>query len=82
MINMSKQVVMISLEDLVSTDHIYRKFSDLWKFESAQSQLKDVEKDNNYKGYGVLRLFKCLLLQFLEDLTLFPKDFSALLLKV
>ena len=26
------------------------------------------EKDNPYKGYGVSRIFKCLLLQFMEDL--------------
>lgn len=60
---------MVSLEDLVPADHIYRRFSALWKFEGAQSQLKDAEKNNNYKGYGTLRLFKCLLLQFLEDLS-------------
>src|SRR5271157_3104375 len=66
---MSKQIVMVSLDDLVSEDHIYRKFCNIWKFEFAKKQLRDVEKDNNYKGYGVLRLFKCLLLQFLEDLS-------------
>src|SRR3990170_4668165 len=66
---MSNQIVMVSLEDLIPTNHIYRRFCDLWKFEGAQDQLKDVEKDNNYKGYGILRLFKCLLLQFLEDLS-------------
>jgi IS5 family transposase len=66
---MSSQIVMVSLEDLIPTNHIYRRFHSLWKFEGVQSQLKDVEKDNNYKGYGVLRLFKCLLLQFLEDLS-------------
>ena len=48
---MSQQIVMVSLEDLVPADHIYRRFCDLWKFEG-------VEKDNNYKGYGTLRLFK------------------------
>ncbi|EKE01824.1 MAG: hypothetical protein ACD_21C00041G0001 [uncultured bacterium] len=46
---MSKQIVMVSLEDLVPTDHMYRRFSDLWKFEGVQSQLRDVEKDNNYR---------------------------------
>lgn len=66
---MSKQIEMVSLENLVSEDHIYRKFFAIWKFESVNKQLKEVEKDNNYKGYGVLRLFKCLLLQFLEDLS-------------
>lgn len=66
---MSKQIVMVSLDDLVPENHIYRKFVDLWKFESIKKYLNDVEKDNNYKGYGVLRLFKCLLLQFMEDLS-------------
>jgi transposase, IS5 family len=49
---MSKQITMVSLEDLVPTDHIYRRFCDLWKFKGVQNQLKDIEKDNNYKGYG------------------------------
>jgi IS5 family transposase len=66
---MSGQIVMVSLEDLVSANHIYRKFSNLWDFSGIHKQLCDVEKDNNYKGYGVVRLFKCLLLQFLEDLS-------------
>jgi len=66
---MKDQIVMICLEDLVSTDHVYRRFINLWKFEGIQKQLKEIEKDNNYKGYGILRLFKCLLLQFLEDLS-------------
>lgn len=64
-----KQIVMVSLEDLVSEEHMYRKFKRLWEFNSVKKQLKEVEKDNNYKGYGVLRLFKCLLLQFMEDLS-------------
>jgi len=29
----------------------------------------DVAHYANYKGYGVVRLFKCLLLQFMEDLS-------------
>ena len=28
-----------------------------------------VETDNHYKGYGIVTLFKCLLLQFMEDLS-------------
>ena len=66
---MSQQIVMVSLEELVSPDHMYRKFKSLWKFNRVEKHLKDVEKDNNYKGYGVLRLFKCLVLQFMEDLS-------------
>ncbi len=60
---------MVSLEDLVPDNHIYRKFSNLWKFDEIQKQLKGIEKDNNYKGYGIVRLFKSLLLQFMEDLS-------------
>jgi len=66
---MKDQIVMISLEDLDPSDHVYRKFAKLWKFERIHKQLEGIEKDNNYKGYGINRLFKCLLLQFLENLS-------------
>ena len=66
---MSNQVVMITLEELVPADHMYRKFLKLWRFDHAAKRLRKLEKDNNYKGYGGLRLFKCLLLQFMEDLS-------------
>jgi IS5 family transposase len=66
---MMSQVVMVSLEELVPHNHIYRKFMKLWDFQFIERQLKDIETDNNYKGYGALKLFKCLLLQFLEDLS-------------
>jgi transposase len=66
---MNNQVIMVSLEDLVPEDHVYRKFTDIWTFKGIEKHLKKVEKDNNYKGYGVVRLFKCLLLQFMEDLS-------------
>ena len=32
-------------------------------------ELLAVETENNNKGYGVLGLFKCLLLQFMEDMS-------------
>lgn len=60
---------MINLNDLVPQDHSYRKFTNIWNFKFVLQQLKNVEKDNPYKGYGLLRLFKCLLLQFMEDLS-------------
>ena len=63
------QIEMVSLNDLVSEDHNYRQFIRLWSFESVSKHLKKLEKDNPYKGYGMLRLFKCLLLQFMEDLS-------------
>jgi len=66
---MSHQIQMVCLEELVPEDHIYRRFNALWNFKWVKKHLKNIEKDNNYKGYGALRLFKCLLLQFLEDLS-------------
>lgn len=63
------QVEMVSLNDLVPVNHCYRRFAELWKFEYAEKQLKKLEKENPYKGYGRLRLFKCLVLQFMEDLS-------------
>jgi len=66
---MMSQVVMVSLEELVPDNHIYRKFMNLWDFQFVEKQLKCIETDNNYKGYGALKLFKCLLLQFMEDLS-------------
>ncbi len=63
------QVNMVSLEELVSRDHIYRRFDALWNVKKTEASLKSVETERNYKGYGILRLFKCLLLQFLEDLS-------------
>lgn len=63
------QIEMISLEDLVPSTHSYRKFIKIWSFKRVGKKLKKLEKDNNYKGYGILRLFKCLLLQFMENIS-------------
>jgi IS5 family transposase len=63
------QVEMISLDDLVPANHSYRRFVSIWNFSNVAKNLKKLEKDNSYKGYGLLRLFKCLLLQFMEDLS-------------
>ena len=60
---------MVSLDELVSNDHQYRKFKEIFKFEAVSKDLKKVEREANYKGYGIERLFKCLLLQFMEDLS-------------
>ena len=63
------QYKMVTLDELVSKDHQYRKFSKLIDFSIASKVLAEIETPNNYKGYGALRLFKCLLLQFMEDLS-------------
>lgn len=65
----SKQTTLVSLEELVSQNHQYRKFKELFNFEAIEPELKSVESPANYKGYGASRLFKCLLLQFMEDLS-------------
>lgn len=66
---MSNQIEMISLEELVPPSHQYRKFIGVFDFKKIKHHLKLAEKDANYKGYGVERLFKCLLLQFMEDVS-------------
>jgi transposase, IS5 family len=66
---LGNQITMISLDELVSDKHQYRKFKSLFNFKAIESDLLNVETDNNNKGFGVLRLFKCLLLQFMEDMS-------------
>ena len=65
----SCQMEMICLEDLVPESHIYRRFAKIWNFENVRKRLQKIENSNNYKGYGILTIFKCLLLQFLENLS-------------
>ena len=65
----SDLVLFVSLDSLVPESHQYRKFKKLFNFKSIESTLLNVEGSSNYKGYGVVRLFKCLLLQFMEDLS-------------
>ena len=60
---------MICLEDLVPSNHIYRKFQTLWNLEPIRIELERLEADFDYKGYGIFRMFLCLLLQFVEDLS-------------
>ena len=62
---------MISLEELVPSDHVYRKFLKLLNFQSVSWKLQRFEKNSfaGAKGYGMEVLFRCLLLQFIEDLS-------------
>ena len=62
-----EQIEMVSVDQLVPSDHSYRKMLEIWSFHNANNYLVKLEKDTPHKGYGLLRLFKCLLLQFLED---------------
>ncbi len=60
---------MISLEELVSSNHIYRKFVELWDFTDIKKELEKIEIASDHKGFGIFRLFLALLLQFTEDLS-------------
>lgn len=64
-----QQIEIISLEELIPQNHTYRRFVSIWSFKYAEKELRKLEATNPYKGYGILRLFKCLLLQFLENLS-------------
>ena len=60
---------MVSLDSLVQDSHVYRKFNQMRSFKNTETKLRKFEKNNAHKGYGLLRLFKCLLLQFIEYLS-------------
>jgi IS5 family transposase len=66
---MPHQVEMVSLEELVPPTHIYRKFKELWDFTEIEKEMNKMEFNSNHKGYGAFRLFLCLLVQFMEDLS-------------
>jgi IS5 family transposase len=66
---MSSQIEMVTLEELVSSNHIYRKFKDLWDFSDIKSEIEKIEIDSDHKGFSTFRLFLCLLIQFTEDLS-------------
>ena len=63
------QVNFVCLDDLVPVNHEYRKFMNIWSFKNAEKSLSKIKTENNNQGFGVLRLFKCLLLQFMENLS-------------
>jgi IS5 family transposase len=67
--SISHQTELVTLEDLVPVDHIYRKFKDLWDFSFLDTELSLLDTSKTYKGFGSFRLFMCLLLQFMEDLS-------------
>ena len=64
-----KQIEIISLEELVPAKSDYRKFKKLFNLKKIAYRLEKLEKKLGRTGYGMLRLFKCLLYQFMEDLS-------------
>ncbi len=63
------QMEMVSLEMLIEENHIYRRFVEVFDFSRIENRLKRLEKGVGRTGYGMERLFKCLLYQFMEDLS-------------
>ena len=51
----TNEIEMVSLEQLVSWEHIYRKFLDLLAFKRITERLKKLEKNKRVggKGYGI-----------------------------
>ena len=58
-----RQIEMVSIVGLVLWNHRYRRVVQMWGFNKVEKQLTKLEKNNPHKGYGILRLFKCILLQ-------------------
>lgn len=63
------QLEIISLDQMVLPGHRYRRFMKVWDFKKIDSLLKQAKSSNPHEGYGLERIFRCLLLQFLEDLS-------------
>lgn len=66
---MSNQTTLTSLDSLVSADHPYRYFKSVLNESFIHRTLGKVSKDTGREGYGIVRLFYALLLQFMEDLS-------------
>ena len=61
------QMEVVSLDSLLPSTHPYRRFQDY--LPDVMEALADVVRIKGADGYGVERLFRCLLLQFMEDLS-------------
>lgn len=68
---MSYQVEMVNLDQLIASNHNYRKFKEFWDLGPVKKELEKIEIaiGADFKGYGIFRLFLCLLVQFMENLS-------------
>ena len=65
-----RQVEMVMLDQLVAKDHPYRRILDLVDFEQLCETIAKLDNPGRgAKGFGIITLFQCLLLQFMEDLS-------------
>ncbi len=62
---------MVNLNQLIDKNHNYRRFKELWDLNLVKKELEkiEIEKGADFKGYGIFRLFLCLLVQFMENLS-------------
>lgn len=61
------QMELVDLDSLVSSTHPYRRFQA--SLPDSTAALADVRQLKGAEGYGVERLFRCLLVQFMADLS-------------
>ena len=66
------QTTIVTLDNLVSKNHQYRKILSLLNFTSLCKPIMKLNREENTggkEGYGITKLFKCIFLQFLQDLS-------------
>ena len=63
------QIDMVTLDSIVPEKHRYRKYTELFDFKKIEYRLKKIESKIGRTGYGQVCLFRCLLLQYMEDLS-------------
>ena len=66
---MSCQTEIVNLEHLIKDNHPYRLYKNLLDIKLVCKELSDVTSWCGPKGFSIERLFLCLLLQFMEDLS-------------
>jgi IS5 family transposase len=65
----TSQLEMVSIEQLVSGAHPYRRLKKLLDFRAITTSVKIKESELGAIGFGGERLVMCLILQFMEDLS-------------
>ncbi len=63
------QTEIISLEELVSATHLYRRFKKLWDLREVEESMSKLDISRSKLGFGSFTLFLCSLLQFMENLS-------------
>jgi IS5 family transposase len=63
----TEQIEMVSVEQLVSEKHTYRKLKTMLKFDRIVKVVKVPVSEIGAIGFGRTRLILCLILQFMED---------------